>query len=248
VEEARQVAEQALRTIGVREAKELLNVWVAYLNIENLHGTAESLSSVFRRALQHSDDQLPIHEKLADIFAASKKSQQLVALCRTMVSKFRNERRVWERLGIALVDTNKRDQLKRVIKDLGDALKRDEQALVIEHIAIHEYHSGSVESARGLFEGLVTRLPKKSDVWSAFLDQELGLLRRKLPEGSVQHTRSTFERATSIALPPKAMQGLLTRFLQFEQAYGTAADAEKVKAKAKSYVDAKLSAAAGQGE
>jgi rRNA biogenesis protein RRP5 len=247
-EEARQVAEQALKTIGVRESKDLLNVWVALMNIENLHGTAESLTSVFRRALQHSDDQLVVHEKLADIFAASKKSQQLVALCRAMTSKFRNERRVWQRLGIALIDTNKRDQLKRVIKDLVDVLKKDDQAVVIEHLAIHEYRNGNVESGRGLFEGLVGRLPKKSDVWSAFLDQELGLLARRLPEASVLHTRTTFERATSISLPAKVMQGLLTRFLQFEQAYGTPTDVEKVKAKAKTYVESKLSAASGMPE
>ena len=150
---------------------------------------------------------------------------------------------MWQRLGIALIDSNKRDQVKRMIKDLSDVLKKDDQAVVVEHLAIHEYRTGSVDSGRGLFDGLVSRLPKKSDVWSAFIDQELALLTRKMPEGSVQHARATFERATSISFPAKVMQGMLTRFLQFEQTHGTPADVEKVKAKAKTYVESKLAVA-----
>lgn len=36
---ARQVAERALGTINPRESEERRNIWVAYLNMENLYGT-----------------------------------------------------------------------------------------------------------------------------------------------------------------------------------------------------------------
>ncbi|CUG67689.1 rRNA biogenesis protein, putative [Bodo saltans] len=244
VEEARIVAEKALKTIGVRNTKELLNVWVAYLNIENAHGTAESLAAIFRRALQHSDDELVVHEKLADIFKASKKFQQLHALCRAMSSKFRNIPRVWERLGLALIEADKRDQLKRVIKDMGEALKKQEQCVIVEHLAIFEYRNGNVANGRALFEGLVSKLPKQSDLWSAFLDQEVGLITRKVNEGSITFVRDLFERVTSVSLSAKVMQQLLTRYLGFEQTHGNPQGVEKVKAKARAYVEGKIASSA----
>lgn len=246
-EEARLVAEKALRTLGVRESKERMNVWVAYMNLENAHGTAESLTSVFRRALQNSREEQVLHEKLADIFKASKKTQQLLALCRVMTSKFRNQPRVWERLGSTLIETGKRDQLKRVVKDMGEALKKQEQCIVVEHLAIFEYRNGSVASGRALFEGLVAKVPKQSDVWSAFLDQELGLLVRKSPEASVTFVRDLFDRVTSVTLfPAKVMQQLLTRYLSFEQAHGSPHGVERVKEKARLYVESRIASVGGE--
>ncbi|CBH08876.1 rRNA biogenesis protein, putative [Trypanosoma brucei gambiense DAL972] len=244
-EEARLVAEKALTTIGVRETQERLNVWVAYMNLENLHGTAESLASVFKRALRHALDELVVYERLADIFSATRKFNQLLSLCRAMVSKNRKVPRVWERLGTVLIDHNKRDQLKRVLKDMSDALKRDEYALVVVHLGVHEYRNGSVENGRALFEGLLLRMPKKSDVWSVYLDQELGLLARRSEVASAVFVRGLFERAVSTSFSAKVMQQVLTRFMSFERAHGTPADVEKVKARARSYVEAKISASVG---
>ncbi|KAL7698616.1 Rrna biogenesis protein-like protein [Lotmaria passim] len=246
-EAARQVAEKALSTIGVREKDELLNVWVAYLNIENLYGTEESLAAVFRRAQQRQLNQLQLFERLADIYAASRKPNQLLALCRVMTSKFRTERRTWERLGIVLVDQGKRDQLKRTLKDMGEALKRDDATMAIVHIAIHEYKHGSAENGRALFEGLLRKLPKRSDVWSTYIDQELGLLNRKEPTASALQVRQIFQRAVAMNFSAKVMQQLLTRFLSFEKLHGSPADVEAVKERARTYVEAKIQAVTESG-
>ncbi|KAG5506434.1 hypothetical protein JKF63_05937 [Porcisia hertigi] len=246
-EAARQVAEKALGTIGVREQDELLNVWVAYLNIENLYGTEESLSAVFRRAQQQQLNQLTLFERLADIYAASRKHNQLLALCRAMTGKFRTERRTWERLGIVLVDQGKRDQLKRVLKDMSDVLKRDDTTLAVVHIAIHEYKHGSPENGRALFEGLLRKVPKRSDVWSTYIDQETGLLNRKDPTASTLHVRQIYQRTVATNFSAKVMQQVLTRFLSFEKMHGSPADVEAVKSRARTYVEAKIQAVASSG-
>lgn len=248
IEQARQVAEKALRTIGVREAKEHQNVWVAYMNLENLHGTAESLASVFKRACQHSDNTLVLHEKLADIFKSTKRHQQELQLCRSMVSRFRDNSKVWERLGICLLEQDKRDQLKRLLKDMSSGssiLNKSDQFMVMEHLAIHEYRREKVDSGRAMFESLVLKAPRKSDLWQAYIDQELSLLGRKSTLASVPTVRQIFERLTTVQFSPKVMQQFLTRFLTFEQTYGSAADVEKVKAKAREYVSSRLAATGG---
>jgi len=245
-EEARQVAEKALSTIGVREEQELLNIWASYMNLESTHGTPESLAVVVRRALERSENQLLVYEKLADGFESSHKNQQYLQVCQTMASKYRNTPRVWERLGKAIllvVTTDGHEQqLKKYLKQMSDALKKDEQAVVVEHLAIYEYRRNRVSHGRALFEGVLGKVPKKSDIWSAYLDQEISLLSRRDNEGSVDYTRAVFDRATSMPLPAKAMQGLLTRFLQFEEAHGTPQQAEHVKAKARTYVEERLRA------
>lgn len=64
---AREIAERALKTINIREEAEKLNVWIAYLNLENAYGTEETLDEVFKRACQYNDEQV-IHERLTTIY------------------------------------------------------------------------------------------------------------------------------------------------------------------------------------
>jgi len=46
IEKAREIAERALKRINFREEQEKLNIWVALMNLENKHGTNESLMQV----------------------------------------------------------------------------------------------------------------------------------------------------------------------------------------------------------
>jgi rRNA biogenesis protein RRP5 len=69
---ARQVAERAIKTIGIKEETEKLNVWIAYLNLEVAYGTDETVEEVFKRACTYNDDQ-EVHERLASIYIQSGK-------------------------------------------------------------------------------------------------------------------------------------------------------------------------------
>lgn len=64
---AREIAERALKMINIREEAEKLNVWIAYLNLENAYGTDETLEEVFKRACQYNDEQV-VHERLTTIY------------------------------------------------------------------------------------------------------------------------------------------------------------------------------------
>jgi rRNA biogenesis protein RRP5 len=71
---AREIAERALKTINIREEAEKLNVWIAYLNLENNFGTDESLAEVFKRACQYNDEQV-VHERLISIYVVTGKQE-----------------------------------------------------------------------------------------------------------------------------------------------------------------------------
>lgn len=54
---------------------------------------------------------------------------------------------------------------------------------------------------RSIFEGILRNYPKRLDLWSVYIDQEL-------KAGEQARIRSLFERATHLSLPPKKMRFL----------------------------------------
>lgn len=81
-DEARKVAERALKTINMREQEEKLNVWIALMNLENTYGNGESLEDVFKRACQYNESQ-EMHERLLSIYIQSGSNE----VCANVVEK-----------------------------------------------------------------------------------------------------------------------------------------------------------------
>ena len=74
IDKSREIAERALKTINYREEQEKMNVWTAFMNLENTFGTQETFEQVFKRALQ-SCDQRQIYFVRAEIYEQSDKSE-----------------------------------------------------------------------------------------------------------------------------------------------------------------------------
>ena len=74
IENARKVAERALSTINFRDELEKLNIWVAYLNLENSFGDSESLLKVFERASSYNDPK-KVYIHLATIYDKTDKNE-----------------------------------------------------------------------------------------------------------------------------------------------------------------------------
>jgi rRNA biogenesis protein RRP5 len=74
VDKAREIGRRALRTINYREEDEKLNVWMALLNLENAHGTAESFDKLFKEAAQYNDAET-IHLRVAAVLTQTGKNE-----------------------------------------------------------------------------------------------------------------------------------------------------------------------------
>ena len=74
VTKAREIAERAIRTIaqGRDTDSDRLNVWVAFLNLENTYGSDETVEEIFKRACEYNDPE-EIHSRLTSIFIQSGK-------------------------------------------------------------------------------------------------------------------------------------------------------------------------------
>ena len=99
--------------------------------------------------------------------------------------------------------------------------------------ALLEFREGSAERGRGVMEGVLKNYPKRTDLWSVYLDQEVKL-------GDVRRARQLFDRATSLELAPKKMKFLFKKYLDFEASHGEPARVEAVKQRAMDYVQRAL--------
>ncbi|KAM6184088.1 protein RRP5 homolog [Erethizon dorsatum] len=233
IEKARAVAERALKTISFREEQEKLNVWVALLNLENMYGSPESLSKVFERAVQYNEP-LKVFLHLADIYAKSEKFQEAGELYNRMLKRFRQEKAVWIKYGAFLLRRSQAGASRRVLQRALECLPIKEHMDVIAKFAQLEFQLGDAERAKAIFENMLSTYPKRTDVWSVYIDLTI-------KHGSQKEVRDIFERVIHLSLAPKKMKFFFKRYLDYEKQHGTEKDVLAVKAKALEYVEAKSS-------
>ncbi|XP_028005179.2 protein RRP5 homolog [Eptesicus fuscus] len=234
IEKARAVAERALKTISFREEQEKLNVWVALLNLENMYGSQESLTKVFERAVQYNEP-LKVFLQLADIYTKSEKFQEAGELYNRMLKRFRQEKAVWVKYGAFLLRRGQAGASHRVMQRALECLPQKEHVDVISKFAQLEFQLGDAERAKAIFENTLSTYPKRTDVWSVYIDMTI-------KHGSQKEVRDIFERVIHLSLAPKRMKFFFKRYLDYEKQHGTEKDVQAVKAKALDYVEAKSSA------
>ncbi|XP_077933281.1 protein RRP5 homolog isoform X2 [Halichoerus grypus] len=233
IEKARAVAERALKTISFREEQEKLNVWVALLNLENMYGSQESLTKVFERAVQYNEP-LKVFLHLADIYTKSEKFQEAGELYNRMLKRFRQEKAVWIKYGAFLLRRGQAGASHRVMQRALECLPNKEHVDVIAKFAQLEFQLGDAERAKAIFENTLSTYPKRTDVWSVYIDMTI-------KHGSQKEVRDIFERVIHLSLAPKRMKFFFKRYLDYEKQHGTEKDVQAVKAKALEYVEAKSS-------
>uniref|UniRef100_A0A8C3PJU4 Protein RRP5 homolog n=1 Tax=Calidris pygmaea TaxID=425635 RepID=A0A8C3PJU4_9CHAR len=235
IEKARAVAERALKTICFREEQEKLNVWVALLNLENMYGTEETLMKVFERAVQYNEP-LKVFQHLCDIYANSEKYKQAEELYHTMLKRFRQEKSVWLKFASFLLKQGQTEATHRLLERALKALPTKEHVDVISRFAQLEFRFGDPEHAKALFESTLSSYPKRTDIWSIYMDI-------MIKQGSQKEVRDIFERVIHLSLAPKKMKFFFKRYLDYEKKFGTSESVLAVKRAALEYVETKSSLA-----
>ncbi|XP_072477530.1 protein RRP5 homolog isoform X2 [Notamacropus eugenii] len=231
IEKARAVAERALKSISFREEQEKLNVWVALMNLENMYGTTETLSKVFERAVQYCEP-LKVFLQLADIYTKSEKYQAAEELYSRMLKRFRQDKTVWVKYGAFLLQMGQADASHRLLQRAFSCLPQKEHVDVISKFAQLEFHLGDAERAKAMFESILSSYPKRTDIWSIYIDMVIKY-------GSQKEVRDILERVVHLSLAPKCMKFFFKRYLDYEKQHGTAETVQAVKEKALNYVEAK---------
>lgn len=233
VEKARSIAERALRTINIREELEKLNIWVAYFNLENEYGNPpeDAVMKIFQRALQYCDPK-KVHLALLGMYQRTEQYKLASELLDKMARKFKRSCKVWLSRIQSLLKQNS-DGIQSVVNRALLCLPQHKHIKFISQTAILEFKCGVPDRGRSLFEGMLREYPKRTDLWSIYLDQEI-----RLGDGDV--VRALFERAISLCLPPKKMKFLFKKYLEYEKTIGDEERIESVKKKALDYAESTL--------
>lgn len=261
---AREVAERALKTINIREEAEKLNVWIAYLNLENAYGTEETLGEVFKRACQYNDEQI-VHERLTTIYIKTGKHevgfyrhairgdgaladqplQKADEVFQAMTKKFgAKSPQVWNNYAHFLLNTvQDADRARALLPRATQALPNHTHIPLITRFAALEFRSASGDPERGrtVFEGLLAAHPKKFDLWNQLMDLEISLYASAKKEGKTDRmdagaVRRAFERGINTkGLKPHRAKMLFQRWAKWEEENGDAKSRERVSARAKEW-------------
>lgn len=237
-DQARSIGERALKSIGLGQESEKLNVWIALLNLENAYGDDESIDAIFKRACEYNDPQ-EIYSRLASIYIQSGKKDKADDLFQRMLKKFTQDPKVWINYATFLFETGDnnasdagagaekaRALLPRALQTLPKFTHFD---LTLKFAQLEFKQSGGgaagavggvPERGRTLFEGLLSAFPKRVDLFNVLLDLEL-----KLDDNETQ-VRALFERIFSGStrkLKPKQAKYFFKRWLAFEEGVAAAA-------------------------
>ncbi|KAJ3614113.1 hypothetical protein NHX12_017689 [Muraenolepis orangiensis] len=231
IEQARSVAERALKTISFREEHEKLNVWVALMNLENMYGTEESLNKVFERAQQFCEP-MPVFQHLADIYTRSNKIKEAETLYKTMVKRFRQSKEAWQSYGSFLLQQGHNDAACALLQRALQSLPAKENVELISSFAQLEYQYGAVERGHAMFDKLLGTYPKRTNLWSIFIDLTI-------KHSSQKDVRALFERVIHLGVAMKKIKFFFKRYLEYEKKHGTADSVQAVKEKALDFVQDK---------
>eukprot|EP00088_Acartia_fossae_P015650 TRINITY_DN1860_c0_g1_i2.p1 TRINITY_DN1860_c0_g1~~TRINITY_DN1860_c0_g1_i2.p1 ORF type:complete len:1447 (+),score=367.26 TRINITY_DN1860_c0_g1_i2:45-4343(+) len=232
-DQARAVAKRAVDRINFREENERLNIYLAWLNLENAYGTQESLDTVLRDAVQRNDE-YKVYSQMADIFNKSSKFLEAEKIYKTLAKKFCKVKEVWIRYGLFYFTNSRMEEGRFVFTRALQNLEAREAADISAKFAQIEFKYGDTERGKTMYEKLVSSYPRRVDIWSSYADQLTRI-------GDVTATRALYTRISTLGLQAKKMKPLFAKWLEFETSYGTDEQQGEVRSAALKYLNSKTS-------
>lgn len=99
-EKARAVAKKAVASINFREENELLNVWIASLNLEIRYGSNDTYNETLREAVQRNDP-FKVYTRTLTILLEMEKFEEAEKIIETLKKKFKQLPDMWLQVGEA---------------------------------------------------------------------------------------------------------------------------------------------------
>ncbi|XP_058447929.1 protein RRP5 homolog [Malaya genurostris] len=233
IEKARAVARKALKTINFREEDERLNVWIALLNLELRYETIETFKEILQEAIQYNDS-YKVYSKVIGVLIDCGKIPEVQEMIDTLQKRFRKQSEMWLLIADCYYKIGQTVKVKPLLSKALKSLQNKEHIPLIVKFAFLHNRNGDRDEAHLLFEQILTSYPKRTDIWSQYVDM-------LVKDGLINAARQTLERAIVQRLPMRNMKTLYTKYVNFEEKHGDRESVKKVKQMAADYVKQQLS-------
>ncbi|KAK8220149.1 rRNA biogenesis protein rrp5 [Zalaria obscura] len=239
VDQAREIARRALRTIHIRAQDEKRDVWIALLNLEVSFGSAESVEEVFKEAVQ-LQDAYTMHERMARIWEQAGKPDEAERTWEAMAGKkeFRAAKELWVEFASFLFRREKQSAARALLQRGMQSVIPQEHRLLTARFAGLEFkeQNGDAERGRTIFEGIVAEWPKWTQGWDMWVDLEKARVAAD-GEDAKDRVRALYERLAKLKMKKRRARFVFKKWLEFEEKEGDAKKVERVKAIATEYVE-----------
>ncbi|CAK1362185.1 unnamed protein product [Cercospora beticola] len=228
VQQARNIAERALRTINIRETDEKANIWIAWINLEVEYGDDETVEGVFKNACQVQDP-LEMHEKLASIYIDSGKHNEADGIFERVVANknFRASPDVWLNYATFLLNNlRKPERAHALLSKALQSVPVSEHRLLTAKFAALEFRTaaGDPERGRTMFENILDEYPKWSSGWDMWVDIERSRIAHcesdEAKAEAIEKTRALFERTIKVPMKKRRAKFVFKKWLEFENKEG----------------------------
>ncbi|KII74047.1 Protein RRP5 [Thelohanellus kitauei] len=170
LEKARKIVERALKQICYREEAEIYNIYLAYINMECLYGTSESLDEAYTRALAVSKKKSVI-KHMIELFQNLNQTENAERECLIYIRSFSSSKKGYFIYGKLLAMNRRFNEMKNLLRKAIQNLPERKQIPTIVHFALLEFKFGDIKRGSTLFEKVLNNFPKKLDVWFVYIDQ-----------------------------------------------------------------------------
>jgi len=229
LDQARIVAEKALKTIDFREEAERLNVWVALLSMEVAYGSDEVIEDTLKRALQYNN-QLKVYNHMITVYNKANQREKAEELHIKITNKFRIHKEVWVSYMKHVMEDGRFDDARQLLKRCIQSIEKKSHLEMVTKFAQMLFVHGEPDRGCTMFEETAASYPKRPNVWTMYLD---ALVKAQL----FDKARETFDRLFSSSLPSKKMQSFYKRLVDFESKHGNDESLLQAKRKALEFVE-----------
>lgn len=242
VDKARQIGRQALERIAFREEGEKLNVWMALVNLELGFGTPESTDKVLKEAAQYNDAREVYMRYIDALVQAGKDTPEaLEDVIKRLLKRYSAFPATWLKAAECSFRRGDVDGARSYLSRALQSLDKSNHVQMIEKFALLELKYGQAERAKTLFEQLVTRYPKRLDVWNVYVDQLTKL-------GDIAAARNLIQTALGRKLTMKRAKFIFKKWLAVENKIGDKKGQDTAKEKAREWVAAHTAPAEGESD
>ena len=219
---ARQIFERALKIIDISKTNEKLNIWVGYLNLENIYGDAKSFQKILDRAKEVCDKKL-LYNHLIQIYINSNKYEDASDTYKILIKEYFDDLEIWKKYIEFLFEVNDLKDKNKINLDLIDpkeGLNKSMQVLKKKaHLDIMcwygqlLYRYNNNEEARNMFDNILKNFPKRKDIWFVYIDKEIKFGK------NIEKVRQIFDKMFEIKFKINDLKSIMKKFLEFEKGH-----------------------------
>ena len=193
LEKARATAQRAVKTISFREQDEKFNIYMAWLNAENVYGTEESAEEVFKKAMAQCS-QSKVLKTTLDIYEMTGKMDRAQHVAKTLCKLYSDTPESWIRVIRFYLKQGDANQANVHYGKSLQALHPRHHVHMSTQAALLEFKLGDPERGRSIIERILMDNPKRLDLWNVYLDQEVKY-------GEAKRTRALYGTVLNSTIP-----------------------------------------------